>query len=244
MKNPRFNCGINKLNVTTLVTGCICCALRPALPKHELVFQRKKPQMGQASITPDNQCSGDMDGAQTAHLPWACSPASLQDSSADRAAGLLAPSAAPSSALGPQSPCSGHRDAAAIALQPQHCSHSTAAPSTTAPSASAPAATASLHGEQQQDGKDAALGRTALPVIALESLGILPHEINAGAIMANLFYTDRTVLGTSPSTGCEVRQGGRSCWSWTPRECQLRTPRRHSATPQRSCMPLQPQCKT
>lgn len=29
--------------------------------------------------------------------------------------------------------------------------------------------------------------------------------------MANLFYTHKTVLGTSPSTGCEVRQDRGSC---------------------------------
>ena len=58
-----------------------------------------------------------------------------------------------------------------------------------------------LGGEQRLDGEDAVLGKAALPVIALESLGILPHKINAGAIKANLFHTHKTMLGNWPGHG-------------------------------------------
>lgn len=55
--------------------------------------------------------------------------------------------------------------------------------------------------KQRLDGEDATLGKAAFPVIALESLGILPHKINAGAIKANLFHTHKTMLGNWPRHG-------------------------------------------
>lgn len=58
-----------------------------------------------------------------------------------------------------------------------------------------------LRGEQRLDGEDAMPGKAALPVIALESLGILPHKINAGAMKANLFHTHKTMLGNWPGHG-------------------------------------------
>lgn len=58
-----------------------------------------------------------------------------------------------------------------------------------------------LRGDQQLEGEDATLGKAALPVIALKSLGILPHKINAGAIKANLFHTHKTTLGNWPGHG-------------------------------------------
>lgn len=51
-------------------------------------------------------------------------------------------------------------------------------------------------------------GQDRAPVIALQSLGILPHQINAGAITTDLFYTQRALLGTSPSTGWEIQGVG------------------------------------
>lgn len=58
--------------------------------------------------------------------------------------------------------------------------------------------------EWRLDGKEAVLGKAPLPLIALESLGILPHKINAGAIKANLFHTHKAMLGNWPRHG----QGG------------------------------------
>lgn len=43
--------------------------------------------------------------------------------------------------------------------------------------------------------------------------------------MANLFYTHKTVLGTSPSMGCEARPGRRNWWELgTPGVPALDTP--------------------
>lgn len=142
---------------------------------------------------------------------------------------------------GPAVECSGTTDRPALALPRRMLHH---------PALLSPLAAASLRGEQQQDGEDAALGKTALPVIALESLGILPHKINVGAIMTNLFYTHKTMLGTSPSTGCEAGEARSKelLGAAHPRAvlapCSSGHPHRSSWTPQRSCMPLQPECKT
>lgn len=65
----------NKENITKLNVSATHSD-KP-LPKHELIFLRKKPQMGQPSITQEKQCSREMNEAKMLHLPWACSPAFL-----------------------------------------------------------------------------------------------------------------------------------------------------------------------
>lgn len=99
-------------------------------------------------------------------------------------------------------------------------------------------------GNSSRMGRTLHWGKTVLPVIALESPGILTHKINAGAITTNLFYAQRAMLGTSPGTGCEIQGAGGSWTPWRAAPCGPGHPHRTSATPQRSCVPLQPQCKT
>lgn len=75
-------------------------------------------------------------------------------------------------------------------------------------------------------------GQDRAPVIALQSLGILPHQINAGAITTDLFYTQRALLGTSPSTAGRSRERG-----------ELDTPESLSHPTKVMSAPA-PQCKT
>lgn len=63
--------------------------------------------------------------------------------------------------------------------------------------------------------------------------------------MTNLFYTHKTMLGTSPSTGCEAGEARSKelLGAAHPRAvlapCSSGHPHRSSWTPQRSCMPMQ-----
>ena len=110
---------------------------------------------------------------KTACLPWACFTTFLQDMGqrselsyrpARSAIALGQPwSTAARRAMGHGPPCSG--------LCREGCCRRAGVPALLRQVLPFPW----LRGEQQLDGEDAALGKAALPVIALESLGILPH---------------------------------------------------------------------
>lgn len=92
-------------------------------------------------------------------------------------------------------PCSGlHRKGCCrwAAAGSRHCrSASTASPSP-------PISSVGISGWM---GRTPHWARLLSLLIALESLGILPHKINAGAIKANLFHTHKTMLGNWPGHG-------------------------------------------
>lgn len=154
----------NKLNVITLFTECIRYAIRQTPAKAWADFFKEKShkwdrlQLLKASSVRGTRmkprpCSGLFSSLSVGHSSWVSSTAAGTQSSHPGPAW---------NAVGPQSTL--HWLCHQGYCSYEHCI-------TLLP----PLAAASLPGEQQQDGKDAALGKTALPVIALESLGILPH---------------------------------------------------------------------